>query len=76
MRLKILPARIYYDRDRRGSFPLAGNPVQDHTGLTGRYDLTLNWIDDPDSKEPPGFVSSDDPEPLSHWDFDARSACT
>jgi uncharacterized protein (TIGR03435 family) len=47
------------------------SPVQDHTGLTGRYDFTLNWVDDPDSTMPAGVVSTDDSNPLSHWDIDA-----
>lgn len=46
-------------------------PVQDHTGLTGRYDLVVDWVDDPDHPGPRGFVSSDDPDPLSHWGIDA-----
>jgi uncharacterized protein (TIGR03435 family) len=46
-------------------------PVQDHTGLTGRYDLVLNWVQDPDSKLPKGFVDPNDPDPLSHWNIDA-----
>jgi uncharacterized protein (TIGR03435 family) len=48
-----------------------GHPVRDHTGLTGRYDFSVNWIDDSDSKVPAGFVPFDDSEPLSHWDIDA-----
>jgi uncharacterized protein (TIGR03435 family) len=48
-----------------------GHPVQDHTSLTGRYDFSVNWIDDSDSKLPAGFESFDDSEPLSHWDIDA-----
>ena len=47
-----------------------GRPVEDHTGLSGRYDLVLNWIDDPDSKLPAGAIDSDDPDPLSHWDIE------
>ena len=49
----------------------AGHPVQDHTGLTGRYDFVLNWADDPDSKLPPGVVSTNDADPLSHWNTTA-----
>jgi len=49
----------------------AGHPVQDHTGLTGHYDFVLNWVDDPDSKLPEGVISTDDPDPLSHWDINA-----
>jgi uncharacterized protein (TIGR03435 family) len=48
----------------------AGHPVIDHTGLTGRYDFVVNSVDDPDSKLPAGAISSDDPDPLSHWDID------
>ncbi len=50
---------------------MIGQPVQDHTGLTGRYDIVANWIDEPDSKLPAGAINSDDSDPLSHWDFDA-----
>jgi len=46
-------------------------PVQDRTGLTGRYDLVVNWVNDPDHPGREGFVSPDDPDPLSHWDIDA-----
>jgi uncharacterized protein (TIGR03435 family) len=48
-----------------------GHPVLDHTGLTGHYDFVLTWVDDPDSKVPAGAISSDDPDPLSHWNVDA-----
>jgi len=47
-----------------------GHPVLDHTGLTGRYDFALNWVEDPDSKLPEGVISTDDPDPLSHWDVE------
>jgi len=46
----------------------AGHPVEDHTGLTGRYDFVLNWVDDPDSKLPPGYTDWDDPNSVLHWD--------
>jgi len=46
----------------------AGHPVEDHTGLTGRYDFVLNWVDDPDSKLPPGYTDWDDPNSVRHWD--------
>jgi uncharacterized protein (TIGR03435 family) len=45
-------------------------PVLDRTGLTGRYDFVLDWVDDPDSTLPVGVIDSDDPDPLSHWDLD------
>jgi len=41
----------------------ADHPVQDHTGLTGRYDFNISQVDDPG-----GIVSPDDHDPLSHWD--------
>jgi uncharacterized protein (TIGR03435 family) len=47
-----------------------GHPVQDQTSLTGRYDIVLNWVDDPDSKLPPGAIDSNDPDPMSHWDIE------
>jgi len=47
-----------------------GHPVQDHTGLTGRYDIVLNWVDDVDAKYPAGVIDSNDPDPLSHWDLE------
>jgi bla regulator protein blaR1 len=50
---------------------LSQGKVQDHTGLTGRYDFTVNWMDDPDSNVAADIVSFDDSEPLSHWDIDA-----
>jgi uncharacterized protein (TIGR03435 family) len=46
-----------------------GHSVQNHTGLTGHYDFVLNWVQDPDSKLPEGVTSSDDLDPLSHWDI-------
>ena len=48
-----------------------GHPVQDHTGLTGHYDFVLKWVQDPDSKLPEGVTSFNDPDPLSHWDFNS-----
>ena len=47
-----------------------GHPVLDRTGLTGRYDLVLNWIEDPNAKLPEGIITPNDPNPLSHWDID------
>jgi uncharacterized protein (TIGR03435 family) len=48
-----------------------GHPVQDRTGLSGRYDFVLNWIEDPESKVPEGSISPNDPDPLSHWDINS-----
>ena len=48
-----------------------GHPVEDHTGLTGRYDLVLNWVDDPDHPGREGVISLDDPDPLSHWNIES-----
>ena len=45
----------------------AHRPVLDHTGLTGRYDLVLNWVDGPDSTGIAGKIAEDDPYPLTHW---------
>ena len=40
------------------------HPVQDHTGLTGRYDFVVTWVSDPDSKVPEGVIdSSGQPSP-------------
>jgi len=50
---------------------IGGRPVLDHTGLTGRYDFVVNWVDDPESDRPAGAASSDDPDPLSHWDIES-----
>jgi uncharacterized protein (TIGR03435 family) len=49
----------------------AGHPVQDHTGLTGRYDFVVDWAEDPDSKLPEGVIDSNDPDTLSHWNLEA-----
>jgi uncharacterized protein (TIGR03435 family) len=50
---------------------MAGGPVVDRTGLTARYDFTLNWLSsDPDEKRP-GLVDLDDPDKLSHWNLRA-----
>lgn len=48
-----------------------GHPVLNHTGRTGRYDFVLDWAQNPDSKLPVGVTSTDDPDPLSHWNTDA-----
>lgn len=48
-----------------------GHPVQDQTGLKGRYDFHLNQVLDPDPKLSPGLVDSQDPNRLSHFDFGA-----
>jgi uncharacterized protein (TIGR03435 family) len=48
----------------------AGAPVIDSTGLTGNYDLNLTWLSlGPDERE--GSVSTDDQDPLSHWNLGA-----
>jgi len=39
--------------------------------LKGHYDFHLNWVQDPDSKLPPGLVAPHDPDQLSHFDFGA-----
>jgi uncharacterized protein (TIGR03435 family) len=49
----------------------SSRPVQDHTGLTGRYDFVVNWVSDPDSKVPEGFINPNDPDPLSYWNIEA-----
>ena len=52
------------------SMQSGGHPVQDKTGLTGRYDFALSWADvDLEHPERTGVVYSDDPNPLSHWDI-------
>ena len=48
-----------------------GHPVQDHTGLTGRYDFVVDWVEDIDSKLSEGVVGSNDPDTLSHWNLEA-----
>jgi uncharacterized protein (TIGR03435 family) len=53
------------------SMRAVGHPVIDHTGLTGHFDFVLNWVQDPDSTLPEGVTSTDDPDPLSHWDINA-----
>jgi len=50
---------------------LGGQPVADHTGLTGHYDFSLGWITDPEHPERDGIVSSEDPDPVSHWNVNA-----
>jgi bla regulator protein BlaR1 len=49
----------------------AGQPVQDHTGLTGRYDFVIDWIPYPDSKLSIDYRDPNDPDPLSRWNLDA-----
>ncbi|MGA1980917.1 MAG: TIGR03435 family protein [Acidobacteriaceae bacterium] len=48
-----------------------GHPVQDHTGLTDRYNFVVSWVDDPGSNRPEGIVSLNDPDVLSHYDIEA-----
>ena len=48
-----------------------GHPVEDHTGLAGPYDIALSWITDPEHPERVGLVSPNDPDPLSHFVFNA-----
>jgi len=49
----------------------AGHPVEDRTGLTGRYDFVVDWIPDSDSKVSVAYTDPNDPDPLSHWNLDA-----
>jgi uncharacterized protein (TIGR03435 family) len=49
----------------------AGHPVQDHTGLTGHYDLVVDWIGYPDSKLSVAYREPNDPDPLSRWNIEA-----
>lgn len=49
----------------------AGQPVQDHTGLTGRYDFAVDWIGYPDSKLTVAYRERNDPDPLSRWNIEA-----
>jgi len=53
------------------SMASGGHPLEDHTGLTGRYDISLSWITDPEHPERDGLVSPNDPDPLLHFDFNA-----
>lgn len=53
------------------SMASGGHPIEDHTGLAGRYDIALSWITDPEHPERDGLVSPNDPDPLSHWDLNA-----
>jgi uncharacterized protein (TIGR03435 family) len=47
-----------------------GHPVLDKSSLSGKYDFVLVWGDtEPGQRE--GVISSDDPNPLSHWDVNA-----
>ena len=56
-----------FARQARG---MAGGPVIDRTGLTGKYNFSLTWLSlAPDEHE--GSVDMDDPFPLSHWNFAA-----
>ena len=48
-----------------------GHPVEDHTGLTARYDFDIGWIGDPEHPERDGVIMFDDPNPVSHYDVEA-----
>lgn len=48
-----------------------GVPVVDRTGLDAKYDFTLNWVPSGDPEEKVGFIEFDDPDKLSHYDFDS-----
>ncbi|MGP8259376.1 MAG: TIGR03435 family protein [Acidobacteriaceae bacterium] len=48
----------------------AGHPVQDKTGLTGKYDFVMSWLDlSPNADGREGVYASDNPNPLSYWDL-------
>jgi len=49
----------------------AMHTVQDHTGLTDRYDFVVDWIPYTDSKVSVAYLDPNDPDPLSHWNLDA-----
>lgn len=48
----------------------ARQPVQDKTGLTGKYDFVMSWLDmSPNADGKEGVYASDNPNPLSSLDL-------